>query len=336
MSYSEEIVNSASSTLALRRKVRQHNTEQTRDYVYSVDPRIREIDHILCGTMAKIIGCTLRPNGLHTLEDLKQESLRLQEERLKRLSALNLDTGSLDTVYECPHCQDSGWMGTTMCTCLQKICGEEQLLQLSPLLRNNREGFANFRLDFYSKTPSVGCPSPYDTMSLLLEQALAYVEKFPQSKVKNLLFVGGTGQGKTFLSGCIAREISLKGGSVAYGTAIGIMGQFEARQFRKKEIEVFEEAERLCKGYLQSDLLILDDLSTETSTPNNDSYLYDLINSRLLANLHTIISTNYTLDELKHRYAPQVVSRLYGEYFEMAFPDGDLRKQKKEERNKKA
>lgn len=333
MSYPDDIVTTARKKQALHQKARLQEVERSQEHAYLLDPRIKEIDKELRGTMAKIIGCTLKPNPNIRLEDVQAENLKLQTERAQRLAALQVDATLLDGLYVCHCCNDTGWIGKSMCQCLATLCGEEQLLQLSPLLHRNPRGFDDFKLDFYDKTPKeVGGASAYDTMTMLLSYALAYVDKYPQSKIKDLIFVGGYGQGKTFLSGCIARGISQKGGSVTYSSAIALMDNFEARQYRKKESEEYEEAARKCNGFLQSDLLILDDLGMETSSPLHDSVLYDLVNSRLLANRHTIISTNFTLKELSQRYTPQVMSRLHGEYEEFPFPDGDLRKEKKEMR----
>ena len=59
--------------------------------------------------------------------------------------------------------------------------------------------------------------------------------------------------------------------------------------------------------------------------------LYSIINSRILSERPTIISTNFTLQQLSQRYTPQIASRLKGEYENLKFYGRDIRKLKKEE-----
>ena len=60
-----------------------------------------------------------------------------------------------------------------------------------------------------------------------------FARQFPSYPLKNLLLSGGTGLGKTFLSGCIAREVSEQGFSVVYDTAISLFAAFESRKFSR-------------------------------------------------------------------------------------------------------
>ena len=63
---------------------------------------------------------------------------------------------------------------------------------------------------------------------------------------------GGTGLGKTFLSACIAREVSDAGFSVVYDTAISVFSRYEDAKFRPDEVS--DADVRRCES---CDLLIL-------------------------------------------------------------------------------
>ena len=78
--------------------------------------------------------------------------------------------------------------------------------------------------------------------------------------MKNLFLSGSPGLGKTFLSACIARVVSERGYSVVYDTAIHVFGRFEAEKFGREE-------NGSTLRYLKCDLLILDDLGSELTTP---------------------------------------------------------------------
>lgn len=331
MSYSPSLVAEASKQLDLMRKKRQQDSDTAQEQAYAKDPKIREIDGLLRGTMSKIMGCSLRPDPSIRIEDLKKENLSLQQERGERLLALGISPKVLGQLYLCDHCQDSGWIGKTMCSCLRKHCIQAQLEELGPLLRGNQHHFAQFDLNYYSRDPWAGAPtSPYENMVLIHQIAYNYAENFGKSNFRNLFFYGAIGLGKTFLSACIARAVAEQGFSVSYGTANAITQNYDTKQFLKKDAEEYARATLELNNCLQSDLLILDDLGTENGSPAKDSGLYELINSRLLRNQCSIISTNLAMEELNKRYSPQIMSRIDGEYTSCSFFGEDVRKLKKE------
>ena len=136
----------------------------------------------------------------------------------------------------------------------------------------------------------------------------------------NLMFVGGTGLGKTFLSACIARTVADRGFSVVYETAHHLFAKLEQAKFGGGE-----EAKREAEKYLQCDLLILDDLGTEMPGQFVTAALYSLLNDRLLECKPMVISTNLNVDELARRYSPQIASRLHGNFSRLTFVGEDIR-----------
>jgi DNA replication protein DnaC len=148
------------------------------------------------------------------------------------------------------------------------------------------------------------------------------------SQTQNLLLCGGTGLGKTFLSSCIAGELSGKGVSVIYDTAVSIFSTFEKEKFAR-DPEVSEEAYGDINRFYRCDLLILDDLGTEMQTPFINTALYTLINTRLMQGKKMIINTNLSEDtDIPRRYSAQIVSRLKGEFLILPFFGEDIRVKK--------
>jgi len=146
---------------------------------------------------------------------------------------------------------------------------------------------------------------------------------------KNLLFRGGTGLGKTFLSACIARVVSDSGFSVVYDSAASALGAFEMQKFPRSQTDSETAGDKVHR-ILNCDLMILDDLGTEMITAFSVSTLYTIINSRLTAGKKTIISTNMPLSEIGRVYSPQIASRLEYEYINILFTGRDIRLVKKE------
>ncbi len=123
--------------------------------------------------------------------------------------------------------------------------------------------------------------------------------------------------------------VSEQGYAVVYDTAANILSRFETRKFAGMGREP-SQAEADTRRYLTCDLLILDDLGSEFTSPFVQAALSELINTRLIEGKRTVISSNLNLEGVRQRYSPQVASRLEGEYLLMAFFGQDIRLLKKQ------
>jgi DNA replication protein DnaC len=164
--------------------------------------------------------------------------------------------------------------------------------------------------------------SPRAVMEYNFHICRKYAEDFSKES-GNLLFIGGTGLGKTHLSAAIAAAAADKGYSVAYETASHLFSKLEKHRFNPDE-QSYQDVEKLNR----CDLLIIDDLGTELPGNFVTAALYSLLNDRLLAKKPMVISTNLTVDELSRRYNPQIASRLQGSFNRLTFVGEDIRVQK--------
>ena len=331
MSYDPNVLRRATQRLEDERRVRRDRTERLRAQAYAQQPRLLQLDRQLQGTMSRLVAAALRrgEDPAQAVRALREENLDLQRERAVLLGALGLPEDALDDKPACPLCGDTGWRGAKMCACLKKLCAQEQIAELSKLLDLGEQSFDTFRIDYYSQTPWPGRgASPRENMELVYEVCLNYAQKFGRFYFKNLFLSGPPGLGKTFLSACIARAVSEEGFSVVYDTAGNIFAQFETRKFQR-DSDDGREARDETRRYLNCDLLILDDLGSELTTQFTQSALYELLNSRLVAGRHTVISSNLSIEEAARRYSPQIAYRLEGEYHVLHFFGDDIRLLKK-------
>ena len=320
MAYSTEVLQRARARLAQAKADRESENQEHLARAYAQVPRIREIDNQLRRTMVQAAQAVFTQGGdvQEAMGKVRDANLALQQERAA-LVAFHFEEGYLDDSPICDRCGGTGYVGSQMCECLQELCRQEQRKELS-LLSGGKESFTQFRLDYYPDRydPKYGA-SPRTIMERNFQNCRRYASTFSMSS-GNLLFVGGTGLGKTFLSACIARAVSDRGYSVAYETASHLFNKMELAKFNGDE-----DARKETAKLTACDLLIIDDLGTEMPSQFATAALYSLINDRLLYNRPMVISTNLNVDEISKRYSPQIASRLHGNFQRLTFVGDDIR-----------
>ena len=320
MGYSTEVVQRARARLAQAKEDRESENRQHLAEAYARVPRIREIDLELRRTMAQAAQAAFLKgsDGREQLEQVRLQNMELQQERAI-LARENFEEGYLDDSPICTSCGGSGYVGSHMCECLQELCRQEQKKEIS-ILAGGRENFSQFRLDYYPERldPKYGV-SPRTIMERNFNHCRRYALGFSRAS-GNLMFVGGTGLGKTFLSACIARTVADRGYSVMYETASHMFSKLEKAKFSPSE-DSRREADKL----MECDLLIIDDLGTEMPGQFVNSALYILINDRILEGKPMIISTNLTIEDIRRRYSAQIASRLEGNFTGLTFLGEDIR-----------
>ena len=323
MPYDGKLLARAREALEKRRDENRAEQQRRISSVYARDPEIERIDFQLRRQMAELVRLTLsrEPDLPARLEALKRANLEMQAERAERLTALDLPIDWLDEIVSCPLCRDSGTLDGHPCSCLKKLYNAALTEELSVLLRHGDESFEHFDLTLYD------AGSSREAMSMVLRACRKFADSFPGVS-SNLLFQGGTGLGKTYLSACIARVVADKGYSVCYDSAAAALEAFETQKFAR-EPEDAEKAAARVRRMLDCDLMILDDLGTEMITSVTISALYTLVNSRLTAGKKIIISTNLSDEELQRKYTPQICSRIRGEFLRLPFVGKDIRLLKK-------
>lgn len=284
--------------------------------IHAQYPDIAELDTKLRMTGAKLMKAALGgKDGLEErLEAVKIENLKLQNDRIALLKKHSLPLDVTDVKYECEKCFDTGYIGINMCSCFKSALAKAafETSGLGALLKD--QSFETFDMSFYLDDKAA-----YEKMQANLQRCKDYAETFDNSG-KNLLFLGGTGLGKTHLSTSIARKVIEKGYDVVYDSSPNVFNDFNKEQFKDES--------GLTDKYFECDLLILDDLGTEMHTAFTVSCFYNLVNTRLNAGKSTIINTNLSIDELNKTYTDRITSRLLGYFMPLIFSGKDVRMQK--------
>ncbi len=290
----------------------KHRLNQRINEVYSLIPKLKKIDDALVTNSAS---CAKR--ALFTDDDLTKELHALNQPLLQLkqelLQANGYPDNYLEPIYSCTDCHDTGFIGTNKCQCFKQKMVDLIFSQDTVKDILTKENFNNFRFSYYSddvKDRLTGL-TPYENILRITNLCKSFITKF-DSNYQNLLIYGNTGVGKTFLANCIAHELMQSGHIVIYLTAYQLFSLLEKSKFDKGQETA---AEKLNLDLIfDSDLLIIDDLGTEMTNSFISSQLYNCINERHLKHKSTIISTNYSLDEINTTYSERIWSRITGNY----------------------
>lgn len=326
MGFPKHIFRKANQILSQRRQEAEQLAVHQKQELYSAIPELRDIEKQLSDCGRGVIAAVAAQNGdaRRIVELMKERSLALQARRSQILSDCGVPESCLQPSYHCPLCQDSGYVNNRRCGCMEQLLRKLASEELAGTGLGDFT-FDNFSLELY------GDPSVRESMSLIKHYCMEYARTFDPKCSGNLLFMGGTGLGKTHLSLAIAEAVIQKGHGVIYASMQNLMSRLEEERFQANSFAAYNQEEpeqRYLSMVLDCDLLILDDLGTEYLNQFVSSSIYNLLNTRLLQNKPTIISTNLLAAEIGKRYSDRLVSRLYGSYKALTFVGRDIRIQK--------
>ena len=145
-----------------------------------------------------------------------------------------------------------------------------------------------------------------------MHHAHRYVEQWQAMRSENrgLLLWGGVGTGKSFLAGCIANALMEQEVPVRMTNFARILNKLNSSFSGRNDI-----VDKLCRY----PLLVIDDFGMERGTEYALEQIYNIVDSRYRSRKPLIVTTNLTLDEIRH---PQDTAhaRIYDRLLEMCIP----------------
>lgn len=288
------------------------------------NPDLKRLGLLIRSTAVRVLEESMKGGAdlVARVEKIGKESISLQKEYAKKLCELGLPEDYTKPHRDCELCDDTGILNGKMCACMKKevVLEGYRSAGMGKLLQKQR--FDNFDLSFY---PTELLPdkrySARDVMEQILKETKEYAASFHPTTSPCLLFIGGTGLGKTHLSTAIAGAVIEKGFDVVYESAPIVAALFEKERFGK-DAEAGDKIRRL----MEAELLILDDLGTEPTSQTTASAFYQLINTRAsVMGLPTIINTNLSYRQLEKQYDTAILSRLLGDFDVKLFQGSDVR-----------
>lgn len=232
---------------------------------------------------------------------LLNEVAKIQQEKLSVLKKYKIKPADLKPKFECNKCKDTGYSNNKLCTCVMQKYNSKLMEQLGIDLSSTKS-LKEYDYSIFNKDKQV-------YMKDIVNNLLNFVKKFEEGNgtIKNIVLVGGTGVGKTYLAQSIAKEILSKGYTALFTSSYNLNNAFLQAHTSKTMDKMLE-----INAFLEPDLLIIDDLGTEPMLKNiTKEYLLLLISERVIKNKRTIITTNLMPDHILNHYGERIFSRMF-------------------------
>lgn len=296
-----------------RQTKNRHLLEERTAYVYQQIDGYRELCESIAGISVSQ-GKKLLEGDENALSDLKKTLEKLSARKKDLLTSAGLPEDYLQPIYDCPDCKDTGYQNGQKCHCFKQAVID--LLYEQSGIRDmlEQENFSTLSYEYYQGEDLA-----------LFQKNVKICKNFIKSfstDYHNLFFYGTVGTGKSFLSGCVARELIEAGYSVIYFSAAGLFETLSRNMYDYKNKEEFHN---LHEDLHSCDLLIIDDLGTEFMNNVTASLFFSLLNERHLNKKATIISTNLFLEDIQNRYSERIFSRIMSNYTICKFTGSDIR-----------
>src|SRR6056297_172004 len=324
-----EIIRDILKKFDKKRLKSKSDLEYRKNELYEMVPSLKRIDKEISLLSIKISKYTFsKPEDYKTkISNLKEDLENLKKKRKSIYKEKNIPMDYLHASFECEICNDTGYLQNgERCICFkQEIIN--QLYKMSNMEHMlKKENFDTFDIDIFSSNIYPGEKlSPKENMKNIYKESKKFSLNFHKTK-DNLLFYGGTGLGKTFMCNCIAKELIDEGYTVVYQTSFKMFEVISNYKFRNKTNDPMDKINY--QLLFDSDLLIIDDLGTESNNSFTKTELFNIINSRLISGKNTIVSTNLPIENLGRNYTDRIVSRVLNNYIGCKFYGKDLRWEK--------
>lgn len=184
--------------------------------------------------------------------------------------------------------------------------------------------FSGFKVDLFSEDIVEKFGDDYINSKQSMERNLMdsdyLINNITKDDAPNLLFYGDTGTGKTYMANCICNCVIEQGFTVRSYSIIELLDFINEALIIDRESNLAEY-----KMLTECDLLVIDDLGTESINSFTDSRLFSILNSRILNYKKTILCTNMNPSDIAKSYSPKIFSRLIESYKFNKFIGKDLR-----------
>lgn len=265
--------------------------------LYKNHPRLKNIDKNLSAQVLRISRLVLEKST--KLEDEKQilEDLRRTQEAY--LESHQINPAVYEPDWECKKCKDLGYIEAgILCECFKSEAMNEKKIASNIPNALFDKTFDTFENKYYEDKKDIEAK---------VSELQSFIKALDKRQANNFILTGDVGRGKTHLALACANFALELGYSVYYATASELIDEIRINKYSD---ERNFSAKEIFKKYLSPDLLIIDDLGTETASDFTLTQLTRLIEERNLTGKPWIVTLNYSINSLEKRYDSRFVDRL--------------------------
>ncbi len=297
--------------------------ERRRSEIYERIPQIAQLDKRPGAIAMQRYRAYMSGGDAQALDGLRGELGQVTNERERLLEQAGYPADYLKMQYTCPICRDTGYDADgNYCRCYIQM--EREMLRTQSQLRSavRRENFDELSMEYYDDEQIIDEVGV--TQRAYMEKIIARCRRFAEDfgDGANIMFVGGTGTGKSFLSHCICAQLLQQDCSVIYLSATDM---FEIMAAARRDREKDDGASDMRERILEAQLLVIDDLGSELTNAMTVTDLFYILEKRMSGGLSTIISTNLDINSMRDIYSERITSRLQSKFDILPLYGQDIR-----------
>ncbi|MCH5154340.1 MAG: ATP-binding protein [Clostridiales bacterium] len=229
--------------------------------------------------------------AIKNAQKLPNELDKAREELAVHAKRLGITKQMIEPPPRCKICNDTGYADGKYCKCVIKR-----------VIEADKENLVLPQVDFYAAKKTAP-----KAIAKLYTKAEKYINEFPNNEKPFFIILGSAGTGKTMLAAGVATEMISRGAATVTVSAFDMVKR--AKDYHTQF--AIEDYRDLFTPMLECDLLVIDDLGTETVLKNiTREYFYTIVNERWLRRRNTVITSNLSPNDLINRYGEAVFSRL--------------------------
>ena len=297
--------------------------------IYRLHPELRRLDEDLADAGRE--GLRRVWEGGAT-EEAKARILRLSQEKTQMLRSLGLSEEIYDIHWDCPLCQDKGYVNPgEPCSCRFQEDWDRLGVNSGLTLLQSKMGFDTFSLAWYDRP---------DEVSRIVGWMKAFADDLIRGETcGNLFLVGPVGNGKTHLCCAVANRLLAAGKTVFYTRTEELLEALREDIYGRGDYQGAWERQdggerqgggalgmgALQRALIHADLLIMEDLGTERLTDFAEERIISLVDQRINWQKPWLITSHLVDDRFTGRYDQRLVDRILGEGRLLYLNEGSVR-----------
>ena len=254
-----------------------------------------------------------------SLKKLKAEIEQLEKHYQALLKKHNIDSDYKEAKFDCEKCHDTGRIYRNnqylICSCAKNDLREKKQKNGNLPAHLRTANFNKANLNYYETDKITDSGMNYrENAQKIYSMASSFVQRFNSEKFnRGMIIEGPIGSGKSYLLGCIANALIDRGIHFRYIVYSDLLQKI--RSSYNQENPTTDE-KQILSAVQQIPVLLIDDLGTEKASEFAASTLYQIIDKRYRDEKAIILTTNYSVKNLKNRF-PVMGERIFQRLLEM-------------------